>query len=87
MGLALRKEELEIEESKSVTRLEGAIRKIKSDRGYLFIAGDDGIDYFAHWTSFDKTSKNFREVEIQDRVSFVCIVGNKGPRAILIKVL
>lgn len=68
-------------------RLEGSIRKIKPDRGFGFIAGDDGQDHFFHWSSMEKTTKNFRELEIQDRVSFISIDGDKGPRAICIRVL
>jgi len=68
-------------------RMEGAIRKIKLDRGFGFIAGDDGQDHFFHWSGMEKTSKDFRELEIQDRVSFVAISGDKGPRAICIRVL
>lgn len=68
------------------TRQEGSVRKIKADRGFGFIAGDDGLDYFFHWTSMEKTTKNFRDLEIQDRVSFIAIDGEKGPRAILVRV-
>lgn len=68
-------------------RLEGAVRKLKQDRGFGFIAGDDGIDYFFHWSSMEKTSKDFRELEVQDRVSFLVVVGDKGPRAIQIRVI
>lgn len=54
-------------------RTEGSIRKIKQDRGYGFIAGDDGIDYFFHWSAMDRASKNFRELDVQERVSFEAV--------------
>jgi cold shock protein len=54
-------------------RVEGAIRKIKQDRGYGFIAGDDGIDYFFHWSAMDRQSKNFRDCLVQERVSFEAV--------------
>lgn len=68
-------------------RLTGAVRKLKQDRGFGFIAGDDGRDHFFHWSGMEKTSRNFRELEVQDRVSFVCVEGDKGPRAICIRVI
>lgn len=68
------------------TRIEGSIRKIKQDRGFGFIAGDDGQDHFFHWSGMEKTTKNFRDLEVQDRVSFITIEGDKGPRAICIRV-
>lgn len=68
-------------------RQEGSVRKIKQDRGFGFIAGDDGQDHFFHWSGMEKTTKNFRELEVQDRVSFVAITGDKGPRAICIRVI
>lgn len=71
---------------KNNQRLEGSIRKIKQDRGFGFIAADEGYDVFFHWSSLDK-GFNFRELEVQDRVSFVKIQGDKGPRAVMIKVL
>jgi CspA family cold shock protein len=68
-------------------RVEGSIRMIRPDRGFLFIAGDDGQDHFAHWSGFEKTSKGFRSAEVQDRVSFISVEGPKGPRAIQIRFL
>lgn len=72
---------------KEAIRLEGSIRKLKQDRGFGFIAGDDGRDHFFHWSAMDKASKNFRELEIQDRVSFIVVEGDKGPRAVMIRVV
>lgn len=76
-----------IETSLDSSRLEGSIRKLKQDRGFGFIAGDDGRDHFFHWSGMEKTTKNFRELEIQDRVSFVVVEGDKGPRAVCVRVL
>lgn len=64
----------------------GKVRKLKE--GYGFIAGDDGHDYFFHWTAMQQTSKNFRELAVLDRVEFITVSnGNKGPRAIEIRVI
>jgi cold shock CspA family protein len=68
-------------------RVTGAIRKLKEDRGYGFIAGDDGVDYFFIWAGMEKTTKNFRDLVLLDRVSFIPIAGDKGPKAIQIRVL
>lgn len=69
----------------STSRIQGSIRKLKGSFG--FIAGDDGRDYFFHWSGMEKTSKNFRELEIQDRVSYMIAESPKGPRAIQIRVI
>lgn len=53
----------------SKLRLTGAIRGLKNSYG--FIAGDDGRDYFFHWSAMEATSKNFRELKMQERVEFL----------------
>lgn len=58
----------------------GVIRKLRD--GYGFVAGNDGIDYFIHWTAMRKDTKKFRELAIGDRVDFEAIEAPKGPRAI-----
>jgi cold shock CspA family protein len=52
----------------SNARITGAIRKLKE--GYGFIAGDDGKDYFFHWSAMERTGKNFRDLAVQERVEF-----------------
>lgn len=66
-------------------RYTGAVRKLKE--GFGFIAGDDGIDYFFHWSAMDKNGTNFRQLSIQDRVSFTLAQSPKGMRAVEVKVL
>lgn len=61
-------------------RITGAIRKIKPDKGYGFIAGDDGLDYFFHWSAMEMTSKNFRDLKLQERVDFFPITIAEGKR-------
>lgn len=63
----------------------GVVRKMKE--GFGFIAGNDGVDYFFHWTSLQKTSVKFSELEIGDRVEFTRIEAPKGPRAIEVRKL
>lgn len=58
----------------------GVVRKLRD--GYGFIAGNDGTDYFLHWTAMRKGTKSFRELEIGDRVEFEVFHAPKGPRAV-----
>jgi cold shock protein len=67
------------------SRVTGAIRKLKD--GYGFIAGDDGRDYFFHWSAMDRTSKNFKELSMQERVNFLVADSPKGVRAVMIRVI
>lgn len=73
--------------SDSLVQLEmkGVIRKILD--GYGFIAGNDGRDYFLHWTQMIKGGKGLRELVIGDRVMFTPVMGEKGPRALDVKVV
>ena len=67
------------------TRTEtGVVRKLRE--GYGFIAGNDGIDYFLHWTAMRPESKLFRELVVGDRVEFEKHIAPKGPRAIEVRV-
>lgn len=62
------------EEALANSRLCGRVRKINPEKGYMFVAGDDGQDYFCHWSAFRKaSSKTLRQLAIQDRVEFLPI--------------
>lgn len=63
----------------------GVVRKIRD--GYGFIAGNDGVDYFVHWTAMRKETKKFRELQVGDRVIFDIHAAPKGPRAIEVLVV
>ena len=63
----------------------GVVRKLRD--GYGFIAGNDGIDYFLHWTQMVKGGKTFRELQVSDRVEFVIGAAPKGPRALEVRVV
>jgi cold shock protein len=56
--------------------LTGTIKRLVGDKGFGFI-GADGVDYFFHRTSCD----DFTRLREGDRVLFVIVKGNKGPRA------
>jgi len=66
----------------SNSRLRGRIRRIK--KGFGWIAGDDGIDYFFHGTAMKKSSpRQFIDLKEQDRLEFTPIKPElKGWRAI-----
>ena len=74
-----------IYQKSSAEQSKGVVRKMKE--GFGFIAGNDGIDYFFHWTALQKTSVKFAELEIGDRVEFTRIEAPKGPRAIEVRKL
>ena len=53
------------------SKITGAIRKLKDHFG--FIAGDDGSDYFFHWSAMEKTGKDFRDLVERERVEFFVV--------------
>ncbi len=69
----------------SLPKMRGKVRKLKE--GFGFIAGDDGRDYFFHWTALQQTTKAFPDLQILDRVEGSIIEGGKGPRLIEIAVI
>lgn len=41
--------------------MEGKIKWYKRDKGYGFIVGDDGKDYFVHYTALPQDQQDVRE--------------------------
>jgi cold shock CspA family protein len=74
-------------EDESLPLMRGKVRKLKE--GFGFISGDDGRDYFFHWTALQRTTKSFQELAILDRVegSVVESTEGRGPRLIEIRVI
>jgi CspA family cold shock protein len=58
----------------------GRIKKLVADRGFGFIAADDGVEYFFHRSGLDP-SLNFDSFSEGDRVDFEIEPSQKGPRA------
>jgi CspA family cold shock protein len=58
----------------------GSVRKVISDRGFGFIAGDDGKDYFFHRNALAATLEFDRLAEGQ-KVQFEIEQDPKGARA------
>jgi len=50
--------------------LKGTIRHLLYDRGFGFVEGDDGYDYFFHWTAVNRKCKQFRNLKEGDKVTF-----------------
>lgn len=58
----------------------GTIKKIVSDRGFGFITGEDGKDYFFHRDGLDR-SLDFDRLMGGESVTFEVETSPKGPRA------
>ncbi len=55
----------------------GTIKKVVSDRGFGFIAAEDGKEYFFHRDGVD----NFDSLNGGEKVTFEIEPSQKGPRA------
>jgi cold shock CspA family protein len=60
-------------------RLKGKILRI--NEGFGFIEGENGIDYFFHWTELTRFSKKFSYLKQGDLVEFQPGRTDSGPRA------
>ncbi len=58
----------------------GTIKKLVSDRGFGFITGEDGKDYFFHRDALSG-SLDFDRLAGGERVSFDIQASQRGPRA------
>ena len=58
----------------------GTIKKVVSDRGFGFITGEDGKDYFFHRDGLTG-SIEFDRLVGGERVSFDLQASDRGPRA------
>ena len=62
----------------------GTIKKLVSDRGFGFIAAEDGVEYFFHRSGLDQ-SLNFDSLNGGERVQFEIEASQKGPRAFRVR--
>ena len=58
----------------------GSIKRVVSDRGFGFIAADDGKEYFFHRSGLEP-SLDFDQLMTGQRVDFQLEASAKGPRA------
>ena len=64
----------------------GTVKWFNSEKGFGFIAPDDGsADVFAHYSAIN--SSGYRSLEENDKVEFETQQGPKGPQAANISVL
>jgi CspA family cold shock protein len=60
--------------------MNGTIKKLTPDRGFGFIRGEDGNEYFFHRSEL-RGGLRFEELKEGQRVSFEARQADKGPRA------
>jgi CspA family cold shock protein len=58
----------------------GTVKKVVSDRGFGFITGEDGKDYFFHRDAMDATI-DFDQLRGGEKVEFEIESSPRGPRA------
>ena len=61
----------------------GTVKKLVSDRGFGFIAAEDGKEYFFHRSG---TESDFDSLNGGENVSFEIEISPKGPRAKSVRV-
>lgn len=62
----------------------GTIKKVISERGFGFITGEDGKDYFFHRDGL-AASLDFDRVALGERVEFDLQSSQRGPRAVNVR--
>ena len=61
--------------------MEGKIKWYKREKGYGFITGDDGKDYFVHYTALPEDMQDAREDD-NLKVTFELKDTDRGPQAV-----
>ena len=56
---------------------EGTVKFFNTKKGFGFIAGDDGKEYFIHITGLEQGER----INEGDKVSFEVVKGDRGPKA------
>ncbi len=59
--------------------LKGTVKWFNDDKGFGFISGEDGNDYFAHFSQINK--EGFKTLQEGAEVTFEITQGDKGPQA------
>jgi CspA family cold shock protein len=62
----------------------GTVKRVISDRGFGFIGGEDGKEYFFHRNEVD-ASLDFDRLAGGEAVSFEVEASPKGPRAVKVQ--
>ena len=69
-----------LEKTRYLSVANGTIKKLISDRGFGFITGEDGKDYFFHRDGID-ASMDFDRLVGGEQVTFDIESNPRGPRA------
>ena len=64
----------------SATRVYGKVKMFSDTKGFGFVRGDDGTDYFVHYTKIE--GAGHRSLAVEQRVEFTPIETARGPQAI-----
>lgn len=67
--------------------MNGTIVRLNAEKGFGFIKGEDGVDRFFHKSGLERSTKRFDELAQNMRVVFTHVDGEKGPRAIEVRVV
>ena len=59
--------------------MKGTVKWFNAEKGYGFITGEDGTDYFAHYSQIQ--SEGYKSLDQGQAVSFEVVNGEKGPQA------
>ena len=60
--------------------LKGTVKWFNAEKGFGFISGEDGKEYFAHFSQIQKDG--FKSLEEGEEVTFEVTQGQKGPHVI-----
>ena len=64
---------------------QGSVKWFNNEKGYGFIAVDDGQDVFVHYSAIQ--SEGYKSLEENQRVEFEVVQGPKGPQAEAVRVV
>jgi Cold shock proteins len=61
-------------------KMKGTVKWFNKDKGFGFITGEDGKDYFIHFSGI--AGEGFKSLEEGQNVTFNVTEGQKGPMAV-----
>jgi CspA family cold shock protein len=64
---------------------QGTVKWFNNEKGYGFIAVDDGEDVFVHYSAIQ--SDGYRSLDENQRVEFDVVQGPKGPQADSVRIV